>query len=293
LMTDYSLWKVILNGNSPTPTRIVNGVVQVIAPTTAEQRLAKKNELKARGTLLMALPDKHPLKFNIYKHAKSLMEAIEKRFEINKETKKRNKAGLEEQSLDDLFNNLKIYEAEVKGSSSSSHNTQNIAFVSSNNTDSTYESVNDVPSVFDASSTAPVSTLPNVDSLSHAVIYSFFASQSNSPQLENEDLNQINTDYLEEIDLKWQMAILTMRARRFLQKTGRNLGANGTAAIGFDMSKVECYNFHRRGHFARDCRLPRDNINKDTPRRTISVEVSTLNALVSQCNVVGSYDWSF
>nr|GFC75865.1 hypothetical protein [Tanacetum cinerariifolium] len=78
LMTDYSLREVILNGDSLTPTRIVDGVVQVIAPTTVEQRLAKKNELKARGTLLMALPDKHQLKFNIHKDDKSLMEAIEK-----------------------------------------------------------------------------------------------------------------------------------------------------------------------------------------------------------------------
>nr|GEV56162.1 hypothetical protein [Tanacetum cinerariifolium] len=76
LMTNYSLWEVILNGDSPPPTRIVDGDVQIVAPTTTEQRLAKKNKLKARGTLLMALPDKHQLKFNIYKDAKSLMEAI-------------------------------------------------------------------------------------------------------------------------------------------------------------------------------------------------------------------------
>nr|GEU71003.1 hypothetical protein [Tanacetum cinerariifolium] len=155
--------EVILNGDSPPPTKIVDGVVQIVAPTTTEQRLAKKNKLKARGTLLMALLDKHQLKFNIYKDAKSLMEAIEK-----------NKADLEEQSLDDLFNNLKIYEAEVKGLSTSSHNIQNIAFVSLNNTDSTNESVTVVPSVFAASPKAKVSTLPNVDSLSDAVIYSFF-----------------------------------------------------------------------------------------------------------------------
>nr|GEU39838.1 putative ribonuclease H-like domain-containing protein [Tanacetum cinerariifolium] len=80
LMTDYSLWEVILNGDSPSPTRIVDGVVQVIASTSVEQRLAKKNELKARGTLLIALPDKHQLKFNIHKDAKSLMEAMENRF---------------------------------------------------------------------------------------------------------------------------------------------------------------------------------------------------------------------
>nr|GEV77665.1 hypothetical protein [Tanacetum cinerariifolium] len=243
LMTDYSLWEVILNGDSPTPTRIVDGVVQSIAPTTAEQRFAKKNKLKARGTLLIALPDMHQLKFNIHKDAKTLMEAIEKRFGGNKETKK-------------------IYGSEVKGSSASSQNTLNIAFVSSNNTDSTNESVSAVPTVSDASSKPPVSTLPNVDSL-------------------------------KEMDLKWQMAMLTMRARRFIQRTGRNLGANETAAIGFDMSKVECYNFQRKGHFARKCRSPRDNRNKEAPRRTVPVEVSTSNALVSQCDAVGGYDRSF
>nr|GFB02456.1 hypothetical protein [Tanacetum cinerariifolium] len=286
----------------------------------------------------MALPDKHHLKFNIQKDAKSLMEAIEKRFGGNKETKKvqktllkqqyknfsgissksldqihdrlqklisqldilgetisqedinlkflrsllsewkthsliwRNKADLEEQSLDDLFNNLKIYEAEVKGSSTSSQNTQNIAFVSSNNTDITNESVNDVPSVSAASFKATISTLPNVDSLSDAVIYSFFASQSNSPQLDNEDLKQIDPDDLEEMDFKWQMAMLTIRARRFLKRAGRNLGENGTDTIRFDMSKVECYNFHKRGYFARECRSPRDNRNKEATRRPVLTE---------------------
>nr|GFA22185.1 ribonuclease H-like domain-containing protein [Tanacetum cinerariifolium] len=77
-MTDYSLWEVILNGDSPVPTRLVEGVTQPVAPTVVEQKLVRKNELKARGTLLMALPDKHQLKFNSHKDAKSLMEAIEK-----------------------------------------------------------------------------------------------------------------------------------------------------------------------------------------------------------------------
>nr|GEZ36603.1 ribonuclease H-like domain-containing protein [Tanacetum cinerariifolium] len=74
------------------------------------------------------------------------------------------------------------------------------------------------------------------------------------------------------MDLKWQMAMLTMRAKRFLKRTGRNLGANRTYTIGFDMSKVECYNFHRRGYFPMECRSPRDNRIKDTPRRTVPVE---------------------
>nr|GEV44289.1 ribonuclease H-like domain-containing protein [Tanacetum cinerariifolium] len=184
LMTDYSLWEMILNGDSPPSTRIVDGVVLIVAPTTIEQRLAKKNELKAKGTLLMALPDKHQLKFNIYK-------------------------------------------------------------------------------------------------------------DSNGPQLDNEDLKQIDPDDLEEVDLKWQMAMITMRARRFLKRTRRNLGANETDTIGFDMSKVECYNCHRKGHFARECRSPRDNMNKETNRRIVLIEVSTSNALVSQCDAVDGYDWSF
>nr|GEV75568.1 putative reverse transcriptase domain-containing protein [Tanacetum cinerariifolium] len=215
-----------------------DGVASILDAISTFQRLAKKNELKTRGTLLMALPGKHQLKFNIHKDAKTLIEAIEKRFGGNKETKKedinlkflrslpsewkthtliwRNKADLEEQSLDDLFNNLNIYEAKVK------------------------------------------------------------------------DLKQIDVDDLKEMDLKWQIAMLTMRARRFLQRIGRNLGENGTATIRFDMSKDECYNSHRRGHFAKECRSPRDNRNKEARRRTVPVKVSTSNALVPQYDAVGS-----
>nr|GFD14130.1 hypothetical protein [Tanacetum cinerariifolium] len=89
------------------------------------------------------------------------------------------------------------------------------------------------------------------------------------------------------------MAMLTMRARRFQQKTGRNLGVKGTYTIGFDKTKVECYNFHRRGHFSRKCRATKhqDNINKEAPRRTVPVKDTTLNDLVSQCDRLG-YDWS-
>nr|GFC76557.1 ribonuclease H-like domain-containing protein [Tanacetum cinerariifolium] len=97
LTTDYSLWEVILNGDSPSPTRIVDGVVQIIAPTTIEKRLAKKNKLKARGNLLIALFNRHQLKFNIHKDAKSHMEAIEKRLGGNKETKKVQKTILKQQ----------------------------------------------------------------------------------------------------------------------------------------------------------------------------------------------------
>ncbi|GKC02278.1 hypothetical protein Tco_0993888, partial [Tanacetum coccineum] len=77
----------------------------------------------------------------------------------------------------------------------------------------------------------------------------------NSPQLNDEDLQQIDADDLEDIDLKWQMVQLTMRARRFLNKTGRMINANGYETIGFNKSKVECYNYHKKGHFARNVGL--------------------------------------
>nr|GEZ44166.1 hypothetical protein [Tanacetum cinerariifolium] len=263
----------ILNGNSPVPTRIVEGVAQPVAPITVEQKLARKNELKARGTLLMALPDKHQLKFNSHKVAKMLMEAIEKRFGGNTETKKleihgvslsqedmnlkflrslpsewkthtliwRNKTDLEDKSLDDLFNSLKIYESEVKHSSSLGTESHNLIFVSSTPADSTNDSVNAAVNVSAVGTKLSTSTLLNIDSLSNASIYSFF------------------------------MAMLTMRARKFLQKTGRNLGVNGPTSMGFDMAKVECYNCHRKGHFARECRSPKDS------RRTAVAEPQRRN----------------
>nr|GEX89450.1 uncharacterized mitochondrial protein AtMg00810-like [Tanacetum cinerariifolium] len=237
----------------------------------------------------MDLPDKHQLKFNSHKDAKILIEAIEKRFGGNTETKMkdinlkflrslpsewrthtliwRNKTDLEEQSLDDLFNGLKIYEARVKSSSSAGNTTQNITFVSSSNTDSTNEPVSVAASVSTVSAKMPVSSLPNIDA-----------------------------DDLKEMDLKWKMAMLTVRARRFLQGTGRNFRANEPTSMGFDMSKVECYNCHKKGHFAKECRSPKDskrNGAAEPQRRNVPIETSISNALVSQCDGVGSYDWSF
>nr|GEX86446.1 hypothetical protein [Tanacetum cinerariifolium] len=227
----YSLWEVIINGDSPIPSVVVEGATAPTVILTVEQKLARRNELKARGTLLMALPDKHQLKINSHKDAKTLMHAIEKRFGGNTETKKvqmallkqqfenftgsssedlvqihdrlhklvsqleihgvslsqedvnlkflrslpsewkthtliwRNKANLEEHSLDDLFNSLKIYETEVRHSSSPSNLTQNLAFVSSSNTDNTTDSVSATTSVFAVCAKLPVSFHLNIDSL--------------------------------------------------------------------------------------------------------------------------------
>ncbi|GKE96140.1 hypothetical protein Tco_1580995, partial [Tanacetum coccineum] len=175
---------------------------------------------------------------------------------------RRNKPEIDTLSLDDLYNNLKIYEPKVKGTSSSSTNTQNVAFVSSNSISSTNGAVNTAHGTTTASTQATTVNSTTIDNLSDAVICSFFASQPNSLQLDNEDLQQIHPDDLEEIDLRWQMAMLTMRARRFLKNTGRKFYVNGTETIGFD---------------------------KESTRRSVLVETTTSNALIS-CDGLGDYE---
>ncbi|GJY78841.1 ribonuclease H-like domain-containing protein [Tanacetum coccineum] len=193
------------NGNAPIVTKTVDGKETVIPPTIVEEKAQRKAELKAISTLLMALPNEHQLKFNSYKDAKTLMQAIKNRF----------------------------------GGCSDS--------------------------------------LTTVENLSDAVIYSFFASQPSTLQLDNEYLQQINPDDLEEMDLRWNIAMLTIRARRFLKNTGRKLDMASKEIIKFDKSKVECFNCHKRGHFARECRAPtnQDSRNNEPTRRTVPVEETT------------------
>ncbi|GKB24853.1 hypothetical protein Tco_0864254, partial [Tanacetum coccineum] len=259
MVATAKLLGVIVNGDSPPSKRTVDGVEKTYPPITVEEKLARKNKLKARGTLLMA---------------KTLMEAIRKRFregldqtydrlkklisqlEILGETISqedmnlkflrslpsewkthtliwRNKLDLDTLSMDDLYNNLKIYETNVKGSSSSNQNSQNVAFVSSNNSGSSKQ--------------AHGSNSSNTDTMG----------------------DDIDVDDLEEMDLKWQMAMLTMRARRFL---------NSLEEI------------NSRGHFARECMAPRENKNREPVRRNVTVETTETKALVTQDGL--GYDWS-
>ncbi|GJU30351.1 ribonuclease H-like domain-containing protein [Tanacetum coccineum] len=132
----------------------------------------------------------------------------------------RTKPGVDSLSFDDLYNNLRVFETDVKGSTGSSSSAQNVAFVSSESTSST----NDVSTAYGATTSSGYnSQRENSSSYTDELMHSFFANQSSGPQLDHEDLEQIDEFDLEEMDLKWQVAMISMRLKKFYKKTGRKL----------------------------------------------------------------------
>ncbi|GJY98157.1 ribonuclease H-like domain-containing protein [Tanacetum coccineum] len=167
----------------------------------------------------------------------------------------RTKPGVDSLSFDDLYNNLRVFESDIKGSTASSSSPQNVAFVSENTS-----STNDVSTAY---------CVPNPSGQNskyeQTSSYSLLANQSSCPQLDHEDLEQIDEYDLEEMDLKWQVAMISMRMKKFYKKTGRKLQFDAKEPVGFDKTKVECYNCHKTGHFARECRIKgtQDNRRRD------------------------------
>ncbi|GJZ57770.1 ribonuclease H-like domain-containing protein [Tanacetum coccineum] len=256
------------------------------SPVTTEEKVQKKNDVKERSMLLMALPNEHLMTFNQYKDAKTLFAAIQTRFGGNEATKKtqktllkqmyenfsalrtesldsifnKNKPDLDTMSFNNLYNNFKIVKQEVKGtaSSCSSLSSHNMAFVSS---PSSTNKVNTAYRVSTATQVSPASTQVSTAStqvstvnLSDDTVYAFLASQPNGSQLVYEDLKQIHEDDIEEMDLKCQLALLGM----------------GT----------------RRGPRNQDSR----NRNQDSSRRTVNVEETSSKAIVAIDEA--GFDWS-
>ncbi|GKA54307.1 ribonuclease H-like domain-containing protein [Tanacetum coccineum] len=276
----------------PAPTGDQSGPSAPPAPKTAKQLAARRNQERVKSILLLAIPDEYLLKFHNVADAKSLWEAIKSRFGGNVESKKmqknvlkhqfenfstasnesldkaydrfqklisqlevhgapisnedinqnflrsipsswnqialimRNKPDIDEIDIDDLYNNLRVYEDEMKSTASGDFG------------------------VSIAGGISQVSTTP----CTHDVACSFFAKPTTSPQLENEDFQQIDEDDLEELDFRWKVAMLSVRVKKFIQKTGRNLDFKEKRHVSLDKSKIECYNCHRKGHFAREYR---------------------------------------
>nr|GEX30869.1 hypothetical protein [Tanacetum cinerariifolium] len=181
--TDYPIWEVIQKGNGHVQVLTdTNGQIKFLPPKTAEEILARKRERKARTTLLMAKPEDHLAKIHKMIDAKEMT-----------------KPGVDTLSFDDLYNNFRVFESDVKGSTTSSSRTHNVALVSSKSTSSTYEA----STAYGVStSSSHNSQREGSSSYNDELMYSFFANQSNGPQLDHKDLEWLNEFDLEEMDLK-------------------------------------------------------------------------------------------
>nr|GEW98058.1 hypothetical protein [Tanacetum cinerariifolium] len=254
--TDHALWDVIVNGDSVSSAS-AKGPIPL---KTAEQKLARKNKLKAKSTLMLAIIDEHLLKFYACKDAKSLWEAIKNRFGGNKESKKTQKTILKQ-------------------------NYKNFVASSQEGLDKTYDSINETLNIAHSVSAASLKNQASTASYADDVMFSFFFNQSNAPQLDNEDLEQIDTDDLEEINLKWQVAMLTMRGKRNRDAPTRNapVDTSTTNALvvqdgicGYDWSfqaKEELTNFVLMAHTSQgsSCSSSLDSERKDFNKSNLEI----------------------
>ncbi|GJS01644.1 hypothetical protein Tco_0318152 [Tanacetum coccineum] len=239
-------WEVIQRGNvqrGNVPVSVstdTNGVIKVLPPKTAEEILARERERKARTTLLLALPEDHLTKFHKMTNAKEMRLHLRCKSEFLRSLPSawsqvslimRTKPGVDSLSFDDLYNNLRVFESDVKGSTASSSSTQNVAFVFENTS-----STNEVSTAYGASrSFGHNPQREGSSSYTDELMYLFFANQSSSLQLDHEDLEQLDEFDLEEMNLKWQVAMISIRLKKFYKKTD----LRGIKIVGGEMLRTQ------------------------------------------------------
>ncbi|KAI3697255.1 hypothetical protein L6452_30136 [Arctium lappa] len=186
---------------------------------------------------------------------------------------------LEEKELDDLYNDLRVFETEVEIKKKPTGYVHNAALLSAST---------DTTAIPEAVSTASGASS---EKGTETIFEAFLSSHSNN-SLINDDLDQLHPDDLEEMDIKWQMAMLSMRVKKFIKRTGRNnFSQRREDGAGFDKTKVECYKCHMKGHFARECRsvVPNNN-HQQAQNGGYSQNKNPAQALVSQQGI--GFDWS-
>ncbi|GKB72369.1 putative ribonuclease H-like domain-containing protein, partial [Tanacetum coccineum] len=289
---DYALWDVIENGNSWVSVPQTTQENGASVPVTAEEKTNKKNNVKARSLLLMALPNEYQLTFSQYSDAKTMFAAIETRFGVWM-----NKADIKTMSIDDLYNNFKIVEQDVKKYVGANTGAQNMAFMTATSTTST-NYVNTANPTYEVSTVSPnVNTnSPQVSTanFSDNAVYAFMVENPNGSNLLQQDLEQIHEDVLEVIDLRWQLSLLSMREKRYFQRTCKKIFINANDTTGYDKSKVECFNCCKMEHFARECRASRNQEgqfrNQDNTRKQGNNEDTSSKAMLAIDGV--GFDWS-
>nr|GEU80397.1 hypothetical protein [Tanacetum cinerariifolium] len=201
---------------------------------TTEDMQKKKNDVSARTTLLLHQEDEEEsTKAAVWNFKAEGTETLEQTF--NRLQMIRNMSDLDTMSLDDLYNHLKVYESEVQKKSKS--NSHNMAFISLAKHNSGNKEVNTASVSTTSTNVSPASANIGAASISQDIACAYIASQSNGSQIKFEDINHIDEDDMEEMDIKWNMALLSMRADRFWKKTRKKISIQGTDVAGFDKSK--------------------------------------------------------
>ncbi|GJR47129.1 putative ribonuclease H-like domain-containing protein [Tanacetum coccineum] len=266
---DYALWEVIKTGNSCVFVPQIaqeNGtsVIKMSVFVTAEEKTNKKNDVKARSLLFMALPNEHQLTFSQYTDAKTILPP-----EWNTHVVVwMNKAEIETMSIDDLYNNFKIVEQSVNKSIGASSGAQNLAFMTAPSTSST----NDVNTAIPAYEVSTAS--PNVNATSPQVSTASFSDNVLRTSSNKHGSNG-------------------MKGKEVSIRDRQEIFINAKILLVM-INMVDVFNCHKMGHFARECRAPRNKEgqfkNQDNTRKQGNNEDTSSKVMLAIDGV--GFDWS-